>query len=70
MIARGVPWLLKLLKQTTERTAQTANGGLMLLATLVVTGLLIWTFITGIIAVEEQHNGWPLVIPGLLLWRC
>ncbi len=55
------------LKQTTERTAKTTNGGLMLLATLVVTVLLIWTFITGIIAVEEQHNGWPLVIPGLLL---
>jgi len=54
------------LKQTTERTAQTANGGLVLLATLVVTGLLIWTFVAGIIAVKVQHDPWPMVIPGLL----
>ncbi len=54
------------LKQTTERTAQTTSGGLMLLATLVVTGLLIWTFVAGIIAAKVQHDAWPLVIPGLL----
>lgn len=54
------------LKQTTERTAQTTNGGLVLLATLVVTVLLIWTFVAGIIAAKVQHDPWPLVIPGLL----
>ncbi|MFM9865157.1 MAG: SPFH domain-containing protein [Micropepsaceae bacterium] len=55
------------LKNTTERTAQTMNGGLMLLLTLVVTVAVIWTFVTGIIAVDEQGNGWPLVVPALLL---
>jgi regulator of protease activity HflC (stomatin/prohibitin superfamily) len=38
----------------------------MLLATLVVAGLLIWTFVAGVIAAKVQHDPWPLVIPGLL----
>ena len=56
------------LKQTTERTAQTMNGGIMLLVALVVTGLLIWTFVTGVIEAKAQHSGWPLIVPGLLLF--
>jgi len=55
------------LKQTTERTAQTMNGGLMLLITLGVTVVTIWSFISGIIAVEETRSGWSLLLPGLLL---
>ena len=55
------------LKNTTERTAQTINGGLMLLIGLVGGALVIWTFVTAIQAVEEDRNAWHLLVPGLLL---
>jgi regulator of protease activity HflC (stomatin/prohibitin superfamily) len=54
------------LKQTTERTAQTMNGGLMLLAILVVTVLLIWILPAAVIEAKEARNGWPLLLPGIL----
>jgi len=54
------------LKQTTERTAQTMAGGLMLLVALVVTVAMIWTFVAGI-ADREPGSAWFLLLPGLLL---
>jgi regulator of protease activity HflC (stomatin/prohibitin superfamily) len=55
------------LNQTTERTAQTLNGGLMLLVTLVVTVAVIWTFVAGL-ATREPGNAWFLLLPGVLLF--
>ena len=55
------------LKQTTERGAQTMNGGLMLLLTLGVGALFIWAAVDGIIEAKAQRSAWPLLTPGLLL---
>lgn len=55
------------LKQTTERAAQTMNGGLMLLAALVVAGLMIWAFASGI-AVREPGTTKFLILPGVFLF--
>lgn len=54
------------LKQTTERSAQTMNGGLMLLVTLGVTVAVIWTFAAGI-ADREPGSASFLIVPGVLL---
>jgi regulator of protease activity HflC (stomatin/prohibitin superfamily) len=56
------------LKQTTERNAQTMNGGLMLLLTLGLTVAVIWLFVSGVIAAKESHSGWPLLVPGILFF--
>jgi regulator of protease activity HflC (stomatin/prohibitin superfamily) len=53
------------LKQTTERTAQTMNGGLVLLLTLGVTVAVIWTFVSGFVD-REPGSAWFLVTPGVL----
>ncbi|NOT39136.1 MAG: SPFH domain-containing protein [Alphaproteobacteria bacterium] len=53
------------LKNTTERTAQTMNGGLMLLLTLAVTVAVIWTFVIGL-AEREPGSAWFLLVPGVL----
>ncbi len=55
------------LNQTTERTAQTLNGGLMLLVTLAVTVAVIWTFVAGL-ATREPGNAWFLLLPGVFLF--
>lgn len=55
------------LKQTTERSAQTMNGGLMLLVALLSLGAGIWLLITGIQAIDAGGSAWYLALPILLL---
>jgi regulator of protease activity HflC (stomatin/prohibitin superfamily) len=55
------------LKETTERTAQTMNGGVMLLVSLVALALGIWLLIAGIRTVDDGGSAWALFLPILLL---
>jgi hypothetical protein len=55
------------LRQTTERTAQTFNGGLLLLFTLGLTVFSVWLLVVEISAFVEDRNGWHFFGPGLVL---
>jgi regulator of protease activity HflC (stomatin/prohibitin superfamily) len=50
------------LNHTQERKASTSNGGLMLLLTLVVLGLIIWTFVE---LIRTDVEAWALALLGL-----
>jgi regulator of protease activity HflC (stomatin/prohibitin superfamily) len=50
------------LNHTQERKASTSNGGLMLLLTLVVLGLVIWTFVE---LIRTDVEAWALALLGL-----
>ena len=55
------------LRQTTERSAQTFNGGLLLLLTLAMTVFLVWLSVVEIRAFVEDRNGWHFFWPGVVL---
>jgi regulator of protease activity HflC (stomatin/prohibitin superfamily) len=55
------------LRQTTERSAQTFNGGLLLLFTLALAVFLVWLSVVEIRAFAEDRDGWHFVAPGLVL---
>jgi regulator of protease activity HflC (stomatin/prohibitin superfamily) len=54
------------LRQTTERTAQTFNGGLMLLVGLVTLVVGVWLLIEAIRAVKAGESAWVLALPILI----
>jgi regulator of protease activity HflC (stomatin/prohibitin superfamily) len=54
------------LSHTQERKANTSNGGLMLLLTLVVMGLVVWTFIS-IIRYEDPSYVIALIVLSIVL---
>jgi regulator of protease activity HflC (stomatin/prohibitin superfamily) len=55
------------LRQTTERSAQTFNGGLLLLFTLALAVFLVWLSVVEIRAFAEDRDGWHFFAPGLVL---